>query len=627
MTTTQAGSKRTLGLTVGALGVVYGDIGTSPLYALRECFHGTHGLDAVPENILGVLSLICWSLTAIVSVKYLGFVLRADNKGEGGILSLLPLALGNERTSKRTRTALVTLGVFGAALLYGDGMLTPCVTVLGAIEGLEVATPMFTHYVVPITVVILLLLFTVQRIGTTRVGRIFGPVMFIWFVVLAVLGVRGILMAPHVLSALSPHYAVRFFMTNGASAFVVLGAVFLAVTGAEALYADLGHFGKKPIRRAWFVAVFPALMLNYLGQGGLLLSDPEAAVNPFYKLAPEWALYALVILASIAAVIASQALISGAFSISMQAIQLGYLPRMEIRHTSAHERGQIYLPLVNWLLMISCVALVLGFQSSSRLASAYGIAVTLTMVITTILFYFASRHLWNWSVAKAGTCCGLFVALELAFFGATALKILHGGWFQIVVATALFTLMTTWKTGRTLLGQRLAASGLPLDQFVASIALDPPTRVKGTAIFMSGNPSGTPLALLHNLKHNRVLHERAVLLTVTVAETPHVNASERVRVDSLGHGLYRVVGRCGFMEQVTVTQLIEACVPQGLELNNANTTFFLSRETIVPSSRRPGMALWREHLFAFLARNAQPATAFFRVPANQVVELGMQVEF
>ena len=615
-----------LGLMVGALGVVYGDIGTSPLYALRECFHGAHSVGVGAESVLGILSLIFWSLTAIVSVKYLVFVLRADNKGEGGILSLLVLAFGDESNTSRRRSVLVGLGVFGAALLYGDGMLTPCVTVLGAIEGLEIATPLFAPYVVPLTIVILIALFAVQRVGTGGMGRAFGPVTVIWFVVLAALGVRGILMAPEVLGALSPHHAVFFLLNNGSTAFVVLGAVFLSVTGAEALYADLGHFGARPIRRAWFAVVFPALMLNYLGQGALLLREPSAAVNPFFKLAPQWALYPLVVLATMAAVIASQALISGAFSISMQAIQLGYLPRMEIRHTSAHERGQIYLPFVNWLLMLSCVALVLGFQSSSRLAAAYGIAVTLTMIITTVLFYFAAQKLWHWSALRAGLLCGVFLLLEVAFFAANALKIAHGGWFPLAIGAVLFAVMTTWKTGRRLLGQRLAASVLPLEMFIQSIAQDPPHRVKGTAVFMSGNPNGTPLALLHNLKHNRVLHQRAVLLTVNVIEAPHVSAEERVKVEDLGHGLYRVMARCGFMERVTMAELLTACVPLGLELRESETTFFLSRETILPSAR-PGMAIWRERLFAFLSRNAQPATAFFSLPANRVVELGMQVEF
>ena len=615
-----------LGLMVGALGVVYGDIGTSPLYALRECFHGAHSVGVSPASVLGVLSLVFWSLASIVCVKYLLFVLRADNKGEGGILSLLALAFGDEPVASRRRAVLVALGVFGAALLYGDGMLTPCVTVLGAIEGLEVATPMFSPYVVPLAIVVIVALFAVQRVGTGGMGRAFGPVTLVWFAVLAALGVRGILMAPEVLFALSPHHAIIFLATNSTAAFVVMGAVFLAVTGAEALYADLGHFGAKPIRRAWFTVVFPALMLNYLGQGALLLRDPSAASNPFFKLAPEWSLYPLVALSTMAAVIASQALISGAFSISMQAIQLGYLPRMEIRHTSAHERGQIYLPFVNWLLMLSCVALVLGFQTSSRLAAAYGIAVTLTMLITTVLFYFAARRLWQWSAWKAGTLCGVFFALELAFFAANVLKIAHGGWFPLAIGALLFTVMSTWKTGRKLLGQRLAASVLPLDVFVQSIALDPPHRVRGTAVFMSGNPDGTPLALLHNLKHNRVLHERAVLLTIAISDEAHVDEDDRVQVEPLGHGLFRVRARCGFMERATVSELLAKCAAQGLELSDAETTFFLSRETILPSAR-PGMALWRERLFAFLARNAQPATAFFELPANRVVELGMQVEF
>lgn len=624
--TTNTDSKRNLGLAVGALGVVYGDIGTSPLYALRECFLGPHAMNPTSANVLGVLSLIFWSLTAIVSVKYLLFVVRADNKGEGGILSLLALTFGDAPASGPRRGVLVALGIFGAALLYGDGMLTPCVTVLPAMEGLEVATPLFKPYVLPLSILVLIGLFAVQHLGTGRVGTAFGPVMFVWFTTLAALGVRGILMAPEVLSALSPHHAVRFIVTEGTSAFVVLGAVFLAVTGAEALYADLGHFGARPIRQAWFVLVLPALMLNYLGQGALLLHDASATANPFYRLAPGWALYPLVGLSTLAAIIASQALISGAFSISMQAMQLGYLPRLEMRHTSASERGQIYLPFVNGVLMLSCVALLLGFQDSSRLAAAYGIAVTLTMIITTLLFYFGAQKLWRWRPWQAGLLCGFFLVIELAFFGANALKVLHGGWFPLAVGAVLFTLMTTWKTGRRLLGQRLAASALPLDAFLHSLAQHPPHRVKGTAVFMSGNPNGTPLALLHNLKHNRVLHERALLVTILVTETPHVPTAERVSLESLGHGLYRVIGRCGFMERVTVGDLLAACAARGLELREMETTYFLSRETILPSAR-PGMALWRERLFAFLSRNAQPATAFFGLPANRVVELGLQVEF
>jgi len=615
---------------VGALGVVYGDIGTSPLYTLRECFHGARAMDPSPTNVLGILSLVLWSLIGIVCVKYLTFVLRADNRGEGGVLSLLALAYGEAPKQPgarpiRPRIWLLALGVFGAALLYGDGMITPAISVLSAMEGIEVASPALTSYVVPVTVAVLIALFAVQRHGTGGVGRAFGPVTFCWFVALAALGIRGIWGAPQILQALSPHHAIRFLLEQGGAAFVVLGSVFLAVTGAEALYADLGHFGARAIRRAWFAVVFPALILNYLGQGALLLSDPTAAENPFYRLAPAWSIYPLVGLATAAAIIASQALISGAYSITKQAVQLGYLPRMEIRHTSEQERGQIYLPLVNWLLLLACCGLVLGFQSSSRLAAAYGIAVTLTMAITTVLFYFAARRLWDWSVAKAGFWCGLFLLIELAFFGANAVKIAHGGWFPLVIGLGLFAVMTTWKAGRKLLGERLAAAVLPLDLFVKSLAGDPPARVKGTAVFMSGNPTGTPLALLHNLKHNRVLHERALLLTLSVTELAHVSQDERLRVEALGEGLYRVVGRYGFLDTPSVPEVLRRCALEGLNVREEDTTFFLSRETILASAR-PGLARWRKMLFSFMARNAQPATTFFHLPANRVVELGMQVE-
>ncbi|MBI2949573.1 MAG: potassium transporter Kup [Verrucomicrobia bacterium] len=626
MTEKRSDNRYLVGLMVGALGVVYGDIGTSPLYAIRECFHGSHAVPPTETNVLGVLSLIFWSLVVIVSIKYLTFVIRADNQGEGGILAMLALASPEASRAWKHRGALLAVGVFGAALLYGDGMITPCVSILGAIEGLEVATPLLKPYIVPITIAILVALFACQHVGTGGVGKVFGPLTLLWFLFIAALGVRGIWMAPKVLAAVSPHYALNFLLENGFTAFVVLGAVFLVVTGSEALYADLGHFGARPIRLTWFAVPFPALLLNYLGQGALLLQQPATAENPFYYLAPRWALYPLVMVATMASVIASQALISGVFSITMQAIQLGYLPRMEIRHTSSRERGQIYMPLVNVTLMLCCIGLVLGFQSSTRLAAAYGIAVTLTMVITTVLFYFASQRLWNWSAAKRIWLCAIFLLIELTFFGANALKILHGGWFPLVVATAIFTVMTTWKTGRRLLRERLFASMLPQEMFVAEIQRQPPLRVRGTAVFMSGNPNGTPLALLHNLKHNKVLHDRTVLLTILTADTAHIDAETRVQVEPLSEGLYRVLGRHGFMDEASMTELIAACQPHGLIIRPEDTTFFLSRETILPTAR-PGMALWREKLFAFLARNAQPATAFFRLPANRVVELGMQVEF
>jgi len=613
------------GLMVGALGVVYGDIGTSPLYALRECFNQTHGVDVNTVNIMGVLSLIFWSLVLVVSVKYLAFVLRADNKGEGGILSLVALAFGDAHATNRTRAAVVMVGIFGAALLYGDGVITPSISVLSAIEGLNVATHKLEHFVLPITIIVLVGLFAGQKYGSGHVGRIFGPVMALWFLTLAVLGIRGILLAPEVLGAVNPWHALNFILENRFAAFIVMGAVFLAVTGAEALYADLGHFGAKPVRRTWFVFVLPALLLNYFGQGALLMSQPDAKENPFYLLAPTWALYPLVGLATAATVIASQALISGAFSITMQAIQLGYLPRMEIRHTSSEERGQIYIPLVNSFLLISCICLVLGFRSSSSLSAAYGLAVTLDMIITSTLFYFAARRLWGWSRARTGALCAAFLAVEIVFFSANSVKILHGGWFPLAAALAVFTVMTTWKRGRQLLGERLSASLLPFEIFLQGIRNSGAQRVRGTAVFMSGNPNGTPLALLHNLMHNKVLHERILLLTLVTIDEPHIAAAERVRVEALTDGFWRVTVRVGFMEKPAVPGILASCAAHGLPVKMEETTFFLSRETIL-STKLPGMARWRERLFAFLSRNAQPATAFFELPANRVVELGMQVE-
>lgn len=609
------------GLVVGALGVVYGDIGTSPLYALRECFHGAHSVLPTRVNVLGVLSLVFWSLILIVSVKYLSLVMRADNRGEGGILALMAMA---SRQGKSTGL-LVGLGLFGAALLYGDGIITPAITVLGAVEGLEVVTPRFKPYVVPITIAILVGVFSVQRHGTSRVGGVFGPVTFAWFATIGGLGIPQILRTPDVLIAFNPYYAVAFLAHNGFHAFVVLGSVFLCVTGAEALYADMGHFGRKPIKLAWFFVVFPALLLNYLGQGALLLEDPTTAENPFFHLAPRWALYPMVGLAAAASVIASQALISGAFSLTMQAIQMGYSPRLQIDHTSATERGQIYMPKINWILMLLCIGLVLGFQSSSSLAAAYGIAVTLTMSITTILFYFAAQRLWKWSSWQAGLVCGVFLVIELAFFGANFLKIAHGGWFPLVVAAVIFILMSTWKTGRRILGNRLKAGVLPLAMFLEEIRQTPPQRVKGTAIFLAGNPEGTPLALVHNLKHNQVLHERVAVMNIQATEAPHVSDSERVQIDELEPNFYRIIGRFGFMEDPDVPQILEACRKKGLEFDDNRTTYFLSRETII-ATPKPGMSMWRERLFSYMARNAQSATAFFRLPPNRVVELGMQVE-
>jgi KUP system potassium uptake protein len=497
--------------------------------------------------------------------------------------------------------------------------------VLGAVEGLQIATPMFTPYIVPISIAVLVGLFALQRLGTGGMGNVFGPITLVWFIVIGALGIRGIVMEPTVLWALNPWHAVRFLAANGRLTVVVLGSVFLAVTGAEALYADLGHFGAKPIRLAWLTVVFPSLVLNYFGQGALMLSRPETVDNPFYYLAPGWALFPLVVLATAASVIASQALISGAFSLTMQAIQLGYLPRMEIRHTSMHARGQIYMPLINWALMLACIALVLGFKSSGNLSAAYGIAVTLTMLITSVLFYFAARRLWGWRTWQAGLLCAAFMAMELVFCAANAVKIGHGGWLPLAVAAGIFVIMTTWKTGRLLLRDRLDARRLPFNVFLDSVQDGSALRTKGTAVYMSGNPNDTPIALLHNLKHNRVLHERIVLLTIVAEDNPHVDPAERVHVESLTAGFFRVIARFGFMETPDIGQVFLACRGQGLALSTGSCSFFLSRETIV-RGRRPIMSSWRCRLFAFLARNSQTAAAFFGLPPNRVVELGLQIE-
>jgi KUP system potassium uptake protein len=620
-------SRRSLqaALVLGALGVVYGDIGTSPLYALRECFHGSRALAPTRENVLGVLSLIFWSLLFIVSLKYLAVIMRASSKGEGGILALMALAIPDRASPDRLSKVLLWIGVFGAALLYGDGMITPAVTVLSAVEGLNVATPVFEPYMIPIAVVILVGLFAIQKRGTGAVGRAFGPVMAVWFVTLAVLGLAGVWKRPEVIQAVNPLYGLRFLAENGWAGLIVLGAVFLAVTGAEALYADMGHFGPKAIRLAWFSLVLPSLFLNYLGQGALLLVEPAARTNPFYNLAPAWGTYPLVGLATVAAVIASQALIAGVFSLTMQAVQLGYLPRLTVTHTSFQQRGQIYVPDANWALMAACITLVLGFGSSSRLAGAYGVAVVLTMLMTTCLFYFAARRLWGWSVVKTAALTGIFLLLELAFCVANLAKVAHGGWVPLALAAVLFTVMSTWRTGRQMLRKQLAADTLSLELFLEDLDKTGRMRVSGTAVFLAGNPQGTPLALLHNFKHNKVLHERNVLLTIAVQDVAHVDGSERLQVERLPNGFYRVIGNYGFMDQPDVPDLLAACQAHGLKFDLTETTFFLSSETIVRGSGSL-MAPWRQHLFAALSRNAQRATAFFGLPPNRVVELGMQIE-
>jgi KUP system potassium uptake protein len=612
-------------LSLTALGIVYGDIGTSPLYAVRESFLPSHGVAVTTQNILGVLSLILWSLVLVISIKYLGFVLRADNRGEGGILALAALCTPMSIRRRGGRWWLIMLGLFGTALLYGDGAITPAISVLSAVEGLEVATPLLAPYILPITIAILVVLFLAQHHGTARVGVLFGPVTLLWFITLTVLGIRQIMQEPGVLAAASPSHAVDFFLENRWRAFVVLGSVFLVVTGGEALYADMGHFGRRPIRVAWFAIVLPALLLNYFGQGALLMRVPAAVENPFYRMAPEWALYPVVGIATAATVIASQALISGAFSLTMQAVQLGYIPRVAIDHTSAREFGQIYIPAVNWALMVACIGLVLGFRSSSNLAAAYGVAVTTTMAITTLLLFVVMRERWGWSMLAAGLLTGFFLAIDLAFWAANLIKIPHGGWFPLVAGALLFGMMATWKRGRQILAERLSEGALPIETFIQDVVARPSSRVPGTAVFMYSNPGATPPALLHNLKHNKVLHDRVVFLAVITAEVPHVPPEKGAAVEDLGHGFYRLRLNYGFMEEPNVPEALAALRERGLEFKPLETTYFLGRETLIPS-RRPGMALWREHLFAVMNRNARTATSFFCLPPNRVVELGAQVE-
>lgn len=612
-------------LSLGALGVVYGDIGTSPLYAIRECFHGPHAIASSAPNILGVLSLIFWALVIVISVKYLVFVLRADNHGEGGILSLTALATPIKPSGKTEHLFLIMLGIFGAALLYGDGIITPAISVLGAIEGLTVATPVFSPYVVPITILILVALFLFQSKGTAKVGRIFGPITLIWFTVLALLGIAQILRYPEVLVAVNPFYGWNFFVLNGWHGFLILGSVFLVVTGGEALYADMGHFGTRPIRLVWFGVVLPALLLNYFGQGALLLEDPDAAHNPFYRLAPSWALYPMIVLATSAAIIASQAVISGAFSLTMQAVQLGFSPRLKINHTSTREYGQIYIPAVNWALMFGCIAIVVGFRTSSNLAAAYGVAVTSTMVITTILFYVVARRLWGWNRIYAGMLAIFFLIIDLAFFGANIIKVAHGGWFPLVLAAVVFVVMTTWKKGRRILNERIQSEARPLEEFLADMAKKPPMRVPGTAIFMNGNASRTPPALLHNLEHNKVLHQRVLFLTVKTRQVPFVAPEERVEIESLGNGFHRLKVYYGFMEDPEIPKVLERVRLPEFVYEPEDTTYFLGRETII-ASKRPAMALWREKIFSIISHNATSATAYFCIPPDRVVEMGEQIE-
>jgi KUP system potassium uptake protein len=625
----RASTQRLLPLTLTAIGVVYGDIGTSPLYTIRECFYGSHSVPVTPENVLGVLSLIIYALVVVISIKYIAIVMRADNRGEGGILALAALVPqapeGARRNGRHARTVLIALGIFGAALLYGDGMITPAITVLGAVEGLTVATPLVEPYVVPIAVGILVGIFAIQRRGTHRVGRLFGPVMVLWFITITALGLQWIVKAPMVLWAIDPRHGLTFFEAHGLHGFAVLGAVFLAVTGGEALYADMGHFGKRPIRVAWFMLVLPALLTNYFGQGALLLLSTSAAEQPFFLMAPAWGLLPLVVLATAAAIIASQALISGAFSLTQQAVQLGYSPRLDIDHTSSQHMGQIYVPQVNWALMIGTIAIVLGFRSSSALAAAYGIAVTLTMVITTLLLHAVATERWGWPVGATAAVTGTFLAIDLAFFGANLLKVLHGGWLPLVIGGVLFALMTTWKTGRRLLAERLAERAVPLEHFVHAALARNPVRVPGTAVFMTAQSGGTPAALVHNLRHNKVLHQRVIILSVRTTQTPHVAPEDRLTVKSMGKDLYNAELRYGFMDEPNVPEALAQGAENGLPADSDDVTFFLGRETVIVT-KTPGMAMWRERLFVLMAKNAVRATAFFKLPPDSVVELGVQVE-
>ena len=625
----EARGRRLAVLAVTALGVVYGDIGTSPLYALRECFHGDHGVPVTPENVLGVLSLIFWSLLVIVTLKYHVYVLHFDNRGEGGILALMGLIRPGRRKRAGVRWTLVMLGVFGAALLYGDGMITPAISVLSAVEGLEVGTRAFEPFVVPATVVILVALFLFQRRGTAGIGSIFGPVMLLWFATIAVLGLESVLQQPSVLAALNPAHAVRFFESNGGRGFLVLGAVFLVATGGEALYADLGHFGERPIQIDWFSLVGPALTLNYFGQGALLIRDPSAVQNPFYRLGPSWALYPLVVLATLATIIASQAIISGAFSLTRQAVQLGYLPRVRIIHTSASEIGQIYIPTVNWALMVSTIGLVLGFERSSNLAAAYGVAVTTTMVITTILAGVVSREVFGWSTPVSILVTTGFLLVDLAFFGANAVKIEHGGWVPLLVAAIAFTIMTSWREGRRLLNRSLRDTVLSVAKLIADVQARKPPRVPGTAIFLSMIPDVSPPALVHNLRFNGVIHERVILLTVATEEEPIVAADGRASVESLGAGFERVILHYGFMEEPDVPRALAALSGAGrlaLDVDAQDTEFFLGKEGVIPTRRKRGMALWREKLFAWMSQNSSNAIAYFCLPADRTIELRGQIE-
>ncbi len=611
-------------MTVGAVGVVYGDIGTSVLYAMKEVFNSGH-VPFTPENVYGILSIFFWTLTTIVSVKYVVLVLRADNNGEGGLVAMLALASQAVKGSPRLRSVLLMVGIFGTALFYGDGVITPAISVLSAVEGLEVVSPAFKTYVIPLTLVILFVLFAVQKRGTGGIGKFFGPITLVWFAVISVLGVMHIWHDPAILLAVSPHYALGFMIDNPLVTFIILGAVVLCVTGAEALYADLGHFGKKPIRLAWFSVVMPALTLNYFGQGALLLRYPETVKNPFFLMAPDWALIPLVILATMATVIASQALITGAFSVTKQVIQLGYLPRLDIQHTSVRDTGQIYMPLVNWGLFATIVLAVVLFRSSSNLASAYGIAVCTDMLITTILTFYVIRYKWNYPLALCVAATSVFFVVDFTFFASNMMKLFEGGWFPLVIGGTVFTLMITWKEGRRLLNAALRADAIDLKNFLDAVFISPPTRVEGTAVFLTAEIGTVPNAMLHNLKHNKVLHENNLFVTVNTHEVPWIGLDKRIEIESLGRNCWQVLIHYGFKNDPDLPKALQQMRGRGCELEPMTTSYFLSRDTVVPTIGS-GMAQWREKLFAQMHRNAGAAADFLNLPSNAVVELGSKVE-